>query len=79
MKKFRPSKRCKSCIYRATTQVPWACEYILIKGHMRNCEPGSLCTKYKKGDRVLTDTSMQIPSRTDEVESYLNFLDSRHN
>lgn len=48
--------KCDTCIYRALKGKPWKCEYIEITGHNRNCEPGNLCTEYKKGKRIKLPT-----------------------
>lgn len=52
LNKINKSNKCKKCIYRAPEDTPWLCEYILIVGHRRKCEPGDKCTEYKKGKRI---------------------------
>lgn len=54
---MRKNEKCYTCIYRASANNPWLCEYISIIGHSRGCEPGNLCTKYIKGDRILSNNS----------------------
>ena len=44
--------KCDSCKFRESSMFPWKCNYISIFGHSRGCEPGDLCTKYEKGDRI---------------------------
>lgn len=48
---LKPYEKCKTCQYRAQKQMPNNCDYILITGHMRGCDP-SRCKKYVKGDRL---------------------------
>ena len=51
------NEKCFSCIYRASANSQWLCEYISIVGHSRGCEPGNLCTEYVKGDRIIGNNS----------------------
>lgn len=43
--------RCKSCKYRGSDCGYGNCDYILITGHMRGCDPEN-CDKYEKGKRL---------------------------
>lgn len=45
------NKKCKKCKYRAQDTMPNNCDYILITGRMRGCDPEH-CDKYVKGDRI---------------------------
>ena len=43
--------RCKTCHYSCRySDAPGdiLCDYLLIEGHSRGCDPGKACTKYKK-------------------------------
>lgn len=48
---YKPYKKCLDCQYRAQDQAVNNCDYILITGHMRNCDP-KRCDKYVKGKRL---------------------------
>lgn len=48
------SKKCTSCVYRASSNVAWNCDYLYLTGHSRQCEPGDECTKYIKSSRKKT-------------------------
>lgn len=57
--------KCDTCQYRAASANYWKCEYILLVGHSRGCEPGNLCTKYKRGNRLPLSKSIQYASSID--------------
>lgn len=48
---YKPLKRCKTCKYRSADNIAGNCDYILMTGHMRNCDPEH-CDKYEKGKRI---------------------------
>ena len=48
------TKKCKTCIYRASKYAPNLCDYILIEGHSRGC-PTEDCTRYVKGKRIVKE------------------------
>lgn len=71
----KQSNKCKTCQYRAAEAVEWECNYIDIVGHSRNCEPGNLCTKYKKGDRLTLPKlkiNFESGSEITSIEKQLN-------
>lgn len=44
-------KRYKTCKYRASKYDPNHCDYALITGRIRGCDPDE-CDKYEKGERL---------------------------
>lgn len=52
--------KCDSCVYRASVNNPWKCDYIFIVGHSRGCNPDKECTKYKKGKRIQQPNNLQL-------------------
>ena len=54
------SKKCNTCMYRASSEVPWGCDYMIITGKMKWCDPGDNCTKYKKGKRPKLNNNIYI-------------------
>lgn len=50
--KKEPFIRCaRKCIYRAPDGAPWGCEYALITGVSRGCQPGKNCERFKPSTR----------------------------
>lgn len=49
------TRKCQRCIYWASISAAGFagadkfCSYILVTGHMRGCDPGEKCTKFKPG------------------------------
>lgn len=43
---WEPDKACDGCLYYQclTHGGIWICNYILMRGHRRPCEPGKACT-----------------------------------
>lgn len=69
---------CDTCKYRAAKGKAWKCEYICIVGHSRGCEPGDLCIRYEKGDRLLVPfISPVITGHSDEND--LNYFLEKFN
>ncbi len=51
-KKRKPFKRCaRKCRYRAPVDAPWGCEYALLTGGSRGCQPGKNCEKFEPSTR----------------------------
>ena len=64
--------KCNKCIYRASSTVPWTCDYILHENHSRGCEPGDNCSKYIKGKRLTLSKNLVISQSLDSIDYYLN-------
>lgn len=65
--------KCSTCQYRAASTNDWKCEYILLVGHSRGCEPGELCTQYVRGDRLQLPKSMNYGTVYDyKLDKYIN-------
>ena len=52
-------KRYKTCKYRGAKYDPNHCDYALITGHLRGCDPGE-CDKYEEGERLTIPTEYKV-------------------
>ena len=66
--------KCNKCIYRAPELMPWECEYILLMGHSRPCEPGDKCTVFKKGSKLKLDSVYKNNSVLFQPNEYLDTI-----
>lgn len=44
-------KKCNTCRFACKKSGMYMCQYILIMGHRRGCEPEK-CTRYIKGEQI---------------------------
>ena len=58
-KKREPFVRCaRKCRYRAPDGAPWGCEYALITGRSRGCQPGKNCAKFEPSARKFKEVTI---------------------
>lgn len=71
-----------NCLYHAAKTADNGCDYCLIEGHSRGCDPGKSCNKYKFATpedreaiaimKYTADTSYDVETYLLHNNSYLN-------